>query len=445
MTMQSLLFRLTRARGEEMTASLWSFVYFFALLAGYYVLRPIRDEMAVQVGQARLQELFTAVFLTMLVVAPVFGALTARFPRKRLLPWIYGFLVANLGCFWLIFSTTGQQSVQVGATFFVWVSVVNLFAVSVFWSLMADLFDTAQAKRLYGFIAAGGTAGALAGPSLTALFVTVVGVRSMLLVSAAFLALCIVAITRLRAWAERTGATGSARDDAPLGGSMWAGIIDAVRSPYLLGICLFLFGYTLLSTLLYFQQTELVPAAIKDSAERTRLFALVDVAVNVLALLLQLFAFGAMMERLGTTFTLAALPAVAIAGFATLALSPTLATLVVFGVLRRAGEYAISKPARETLFNIPAAGAEVQGEERHRHAGSPHWGHGVELDLCRSEERRIFSDGNELDRRADLGDVVGASRCSSDARLRSGRPHHVPCPRREVSGVITKRSSSWSG
>jgi AAA family ATP:ADP antiporter len=352
MTMQSLLFRLTRARGEEMTASLWSFVYFFALLAGYYVLRPIRDEMAVQVGQARLQELFTAVFLTMLVVVPVFGALTARFPRKRLLPWIYGFLVANLGCFWLIFSTTGQQSVQVGATFFVWVSVVNLFAVSVFWSLMADLFDTAQAKRLYGFIAAGGTAGALAGPSLTALFVTVVGVRSMLLVSAAFLALCIVAITRLRAWAERTGATGSARDDAPLGGSMWAGIIDAVRSPYLLGICLFLFGYTLLSTLLYFQQTELVPAAIKDSAERTRLFALVDVAVNVLALLLQLFAFGVMMERLGTTFTLAALPAVAIAGFATLALSPTLATLVVFGVLRRAGEYAISKPARETLFNI---------------------------------------------------------------------------------------------
>ena len=145
---------------------------------------------------------------------------------------------------------------------------------------------------------------------------------------------------RLRAWAERTGATGSARDDAPLGGSMWAGVTDLVRSPYLLGICLFLFGYTLLSTLLYFQQTEFVPAAIKDSAERTRLFALIDVAVNVLALLLQLFAFGAMMEWLGTTFTLAALPAVAIAGFAVLALSPMLATLVVFGVLRRAGEYA---------------------------------------------------------------------------------------------------------
>jgi AAA family ATP:ADP antiporter len=347
-----LLHRLTRARGDELTASLWAFVYFFALLAGYYVLRPIRDEMAVQVGQARLQELFTAVFATMLVVAPVFGALTARFPRKRLLPWLYGFLVLNLGAFWLLFAAAGQQSAAVAAAFFVWVSVVNLFAVSVFWSLMADLFDTTQAKRLYGFIAAGGTAGALAGPSLTALFVTIVGARGMLIVSAGFLALCIVAILRLRAWAERTGAAGSVREEAPLGGSIWAGIADVVRSPYLLGICLFLFGYTLLSTLLYFQQTELVPAAISDSAERTRLFALVDVAVNVLALLLQLFAFGAMIERLGTTFTLAALPAVAIVGFAALALEPVLATLVVFGVLRRAGEYAISKPARETLFNV---------------------------------------------------------------------------------------------
>jgi len=350
--MRALLQRASRARGDELEASLWAFVYFFALLAGYYVLRPIRDEMAIQVGQARLQELFTAVFVTMLVVAPIFGALTARFPRKRLLPWLYGFFILNLAGFWAIFAAGGNQSRLVATAFFVWVSVFNLFAVSVFWSLMADIFDTLQAKRLYGFIAAGGTAGALAGPSLTAAFVTLVGARGMLIVSAGFLVLCIVAIVRLRAWADRTGALGSARDEVPIGGSMWAGITDVVRSPYLLGICLFLFGYTLLSTLLYFQQTELFPAAISDSAERTRLLAFLDVAVNVLALLLQLFAFGAMIERLGTTFTLAALPALAIAGFAVLALAPVLSTLIVFGVLRRAGEYAISKPARETLFNV---------------------------------------------------------------------------------------------
>ena len=350
--MNALLLRVTRARADELPASLWAFVYFFALLGAYYVLRPIRDEMAIQVGQARLSELFTAVFLTMLAVAPVFGALTARFPRKALLPWLYGFFIANLAAFWTIFAAGGEQSAAVATAFFVWVSVFNLFAVSVFWSLMADLFDTAQAKRLYGFIAAGGTAGALAGPTLTAVFVTLVGARGMLIVSAAFLAVCVVAIVRLRAWAERTGASGAARNEAPLGGSMFAGLTDVARSPYLLGICLFLFGYSLLSTLLYFQQTALVPAAIADSAERTRLLALTDFAVNVLTLVLQLFAFGTLIARVGTTVMLAALPAVAIVGFAALAMNPVLATLIVFGVIRRAGEYAISKPARETLFNV---------------------------------------------------------------------------------------------
>jgi AAA family ATP:ADP antiporter len=364
---RTLLTRLTRAEPAELAASLWSFVYFFSLLAGYYVLRPIRDEMAIQVGQAKLHELFLGVFVTMLVVAPVFGWLTRTFPRRRLLPWLYAFFVANLGGFWLLFEAGhGAQAEAVARAFFVWVSVFNLFVISVFWSFMADLFDTAQAKRLYGFIAAGGTVGALAGPALTAGFVTLVGVRSMLLVSAGFLAVAIVAILNLRAWAARADAArqhagpgtidaAGGKAEQPIGGSIWAGITDIVRSPYLLAICFFLFAYSLLSTLLYFQQTELVPAAISGSAERTRLLALVDMAVNLLTLAVQVFAFGALIRRLGTTFMLCAMPVVAIVGFAALALSPVLATLVVFGVVRRAGEYAVSKPARETLFNaLPA-------------------------------------------------------------------------------------------
>jgi AAA family ATP:ADP antiporter len=295
----------------------------------------------------------------------VFGWLTRTFPRRRLLPWLYAFFVANLGGFWLLFDAGhGAQAEAVARAFFVWVSVFNLFAISVFWSFMADLFDTAQAKRLYGFIAAGGTVGALAGPALTAGFVTLVGVRSMLLVSAGFLAVAIVAILNLRAWAARAdaarqhagpAASAGRQAEQPIGGSIWAGITDIVRSPYLLAICFFLFAYSLLSTLLYFQQTELVPAAISDSAERTRLLALVDMAVNLLTLAVQVFAFGALIRRLGTTFMLCAMPVAAIFGFAALALSPVLTTLVVFGVIRRAGEYAVSKPARETLFNaLPA-------------------------------------------------------------------------------------------
>jgi AAA family ATP:ADP antiporter len=349
--MRALLARLTGAGPGELAASVWSFVYFYALLAGYYVLRPIRDETAMQVGQARLHELFTAVFVTMLVVAPVFGWLTRTFPRRRLLPWLYGFFVANLLGFYAAFDPGGAQSGLVARVFFVWVSVFNLFAVSVFWSLMADLFDTVQAKRLYGFIAAGGTAGALTGPALTALFVVLVGAKGMLLVSAAFLGVAIVAILFLRAWADRTGAIGTAAE-APIGGSIWAGLTDLVRSPYLLGICAFLLAYSLLSTFLYFQQAELVPAAIPDSAQRTRLLALVDMAVNLLTLAVQVFAFGALIRRLGTTFMLMAMPIVSIVGFAALALVPGLATLVAFGILRRAGEYAVSKPARETLFNV---------------------------------------------------------------------------------------------
>ena len=348
----SLLLRLTRSRPDELRATLWAFVYFFALLAAYYVLRPIRDEMAIQVGQARLHEVFTLVFVTMLLVAPVFGWLTGRFPRRRLLPWLYAFFIANLLAFFVVFEAGGTQSAAVARAFFVWVSVFNLFAVSVFWSLMADLFVTAQAQRLYGFIAAGGTAGALAGPALTAGLVLLIGAKGMVLVSAAFLLVAIVALLRLRDWAQRTGATGDIDAQRPLTGSVWSGITDLFRSPYLLGICLFLFLYSLLSTFLYFQQAELVPAAIGDSAQRTRLLALVDMTVNVLTLLIQVLAFGTLIRRLGTTFMLAAMPVVAIVGFALLALHPGLATLVAFGVTRRAGEYAISKPARETLFNV---------------------------------------------------------------------------------------------
>ncbi len=346
------LARLTRARPHEEVAVLWAFACFFALLAAYYVLRPIRDEMAIQIGQARLHEVFTLVFVTMLVVAPVFGWLTGRFARRRLLPWLYAFCGANLIAFFVVFEAGGTQSAAVARAFFVWVSVFNLFVVSVFWSLLADVFTTAQARRLYGFIAAGGTAGALAGPSLTAAFVTVVGAKGMVLVSAGLLVVAMVALVQLARWASATAATGDAGAQAPLTGSIWSGVTDLARSPYLFGICLFLFLYSLLSTFLYFQQAELVPAAIADSAERTRLLALVDVTVNVLTLALQVFAFGALMQRLGTTFLLATMPAVAVVGFALLASYPVLATLVVFGIARRAGEYAISKPARETLFNV---------------------------------------------------------------------------------------------
>ena len=355
----SLLLRTTQATREELPAVAWSFVYFFALLAGYYVLRPIRDEMGLQLGPGVLQELFTWVFVAMLGLVPVFGWLTRRFPRRQLLPWLYGFFMANLLAFSFVFDAGGNQGPALARVFFVWVSVFNLFVVSVFWSFMADLFDTGQAKRFYGVVAAGGTLGALTGPSITAWLVAPLGPHRLMWVSAAFLGLAVVAILRLRAWARRRGVA-SARDTAEddgerqaLQGSVFSGLVDVVRSPYLLSLCVFLLGYTLLSTFLYFLSAELIPTVVTDSLARTRLLAQVDLAVNVLALLLQLVAFKRLIVRLGTRFVLGLLPVVSVVGFAVLALAwPALVALVAFGVVRRAGEYALTRPARETLYNV---------------------------------------------------------------------------------------------
>jgi len=354
--MQSLLLKKTRAQPHELGAVLWAFVYFFALLAGYYVLRPLRDEMGMQIGAAKLQESFTGVFLTMLAVAPLFGWLNQRVARRTLLPWLYGFFIVNLLGFYTVLEARGEQGPLVARAFFVWVSVFNLFAISVFWSFMADLFTTEQAKRLYGFIAAGGTLGALTGPLITAGLVALLGPKHLVLVSAGLLGVVIVAIFRLRAWALRWDVQHHVvRDEGEteaLRGSIWSGLIDVARSPYLRGICWFLLSYALLSTFLYFQSADLLPKHVSGSGERTRLLAQVDWVVNLIALLFQLLAFNRVIERLGIRFTLAAMPAVSLVGYALLAMHPAVVVLVGFGVLRRAGEYALSKPGRETLFNV---------------------------------------------------------------------------------------------
>jgi len=352
--MNALLCRVSRALPDELPAALWAFVYFFALLAAYYVLRPLRDEMGIQVGPDALHELFTSVFLTMLAIVPIFGWLTRRFERRRLLPWLYGFFILNLLGFYEVLALSGDQSPWVARAFFVWVSVFNLFAISVFWSFMADLFDTAQAKRLVGFISAGGTAGALCGPVLTLLLVKPLGAKGLVLVSAALLLVCIGAIVQLRRWAgdKRQADITPAAPEGTFQGSLWSGLQDVVRSPYLLGICAFLFLYSLLSTLLYFQQAELVPKSFSGSGARTQALASIDLLVNVVTLLIQLLAFGPLIQRLGTRFLLVAMPLASLVGYTALAAMPVLGVLVALGVVRRAGEYAISKPARETLFNV---------------------------------------------------------------------------------------------
>jgi AAA family ATP:ADP antiporter len=338
--MRSLLYRLLRVAPDEAPALAWSFAYFFLVLAGYYLLRPVRDTVGVALGRAELQRLFTVTFFVMLALVPVFGWLCARFARARLLPMVYGFFSLNL----ILFSISLPPAV-----FFVWLSVYNLFVVSVFWSFMSDIFETEQASRLYGAIAAGGSCGAIAGPLIAS---TILTHQYLLMLSALTLVGAIACIAMLSRWASRHPRTGQPAPEEAIGGSIIAGARAALSSPFLLAICGYLFCYTVLSTALYFQQVAIVREAIPDPREQTRFFARVDLVVNSLTLAIQLLAFSRLARLVGVTGLLVIMPAISVAGFLWLGATPTLVALVIFGVTRRVGEFALSKPARETLFTV---------------------------------------------------------------------------------------------
>jgi AAA family ATP:ADP antiporter len=337
------------ASAEERAAALWSFAYFFTLLAGYYVLRPLRDQMGIAGGVKALPWVFTATFVALLVAQPLYGALVARVPRVRFIPLVYHFFVANLALFWLLL-TAGVAAVTVARVFFVWVSVFNLFAVAVFWSFMADLFNAEQAKRLFGFIGAGGTAGALLGPLITIGLSVPLGPANLLIVAMVFLELAVVCVHQL----ERTA--NARKDAAPkderLGGSAFAGLTEVFASPYLLGVAIWVSLMSFGATILYFAQANLVATAVHGAGAQTRIFASMDFAVSILTLITQIFATGRLLNRFGTGPNAAALPAVYVAGFAVLAAITSLAVIMVFQVAQRWMNFAIANPARQVFFTV---------------------------------------------------------------------------------------------
>ena len=328
----------------------WSFLYFFSLLCGYYILRPVRDEMAIRAGVDQLQWLFTATFVATLICVPLFGLLVSRLPRRVFLPLVYTVVCVSLLAFFAGFHNT-PDNIWLARCFYVWVSVFNLFIVSVFWSFMVDIYPPDQATRLFGLIAAGGTAGAIAGPALTATLVGMTGVKWLLPLSAAMFAVALICIHQLLHNPPR-GRDRPLQAAPALGGGMLAGFRMLLGSRYLQGICLLILLYSGASTFLYFTQAHIVAAEMADGAQRTRLFALIDLAVNVLTVGAQLFATNRIAARFGLSTTLALIPALLIAGFLILGFAPVLSVLVVVQVLRRAGNYAVMKPAREMLFTV---------------------------------------------------------------------------------------------
>lgn len=344
---------LVPATPQERAAALWSFAYFFTLLAGYYVLRPLRDQMGIAGGVKNLPWLFTATFVTLIVAQPLYGALVARLPRIRFIPIVYHFFVVNLLLFWLLLTLDIEVAI-VARVFFVWVSVFNLFAVAVFWSFMADLFTAEQGKRLFGFIGAGGTAGALLGPLITIALSAPLGPVNLLIAAALFLEAAVFCVHRLEGVADSPAAvnTAGAPERQRIGGGAFAALPELLRSPYLLGVALWVSLLSFGATMTYFAQAHIVAASVHGAAAQTRLFASIDLAVGLLSLATQIFATGRFLKRFGTGVAAGALPAVYLAGFAALAIAPGLAAVVTLQVAQRWMNFAIANPARQIFFTV---------------------------------------------------------------------------------------------
>jgi len=347
----------------------WSFVYFFCLLSGYYVLRPVREAMGASAdveavfpramidffaahGMAlkdfTLQVLFTCTFLIMLVLQPLYGALVSRYPRRVFLPVVYGSFIATLLLFYVLFDSGVPGR---GMAFFLWAAVFNLFAVAVFWSFMADVFGNAEAKAYYGYIGAAGTLGAFLGPILTRTLVERIGIAHLMLVSAGFLAMCIVCLLRLRRYAvAREQAQRLTSGEVPMGGGVLAGLQLIAREPLLRWLAvLVLFGVGV-GTLLYNEQAAIARRLFTDPAASTAYYASIDLAVNALTLLVQMLFTRLLLSRFGIAPALL-IPGVAIIiGYSILAVSPLPMMVAIVQVVTRASEFSLAKPARETIY-----------------------------------------------------------------------------------------------
>lgn len=345
-------------RPSERSALILGFAFHFCVLASYYLVRPLRDALGLEGGADKLQWLFTATFVVMLLMVPLFGALASRLPATRFVPLIYRLIGLSMLVFGVLIANHFAP-VLVGRVFFVWISIYNLFIVSIFWSVLVDRFSSEQGRRLFGCIAAGGTLGTFIGPLLAATMATRLGPMALTLAAALLLE---VAVRCYRGLLSRTQSQSGNRsiDERRMGGSILAGITLILRSPYLLGLVLFMLLHTSAATLLYFEQGRIVAGSYADTGSRTQFFAVVDLIVSALTLTLQVLLTAPLIRVVGIGGALVAMPLATIVAFAAMALAPIPTTVALAQGLRRAVEFAIVRPAREVLWTV------VSREEKYK-------------------------------------------------------------------------------
>jgi len=336
---------------HEWFAVVVSFAYFFCVLAAYYVLRPVRDQLSAAVGSTALPIFYLVTFVATLALAPPFGALVSRYPRRVFVPLTYLFFMLGTVAFIPLFQMQDAIGARLlGSMFFVWISVFNLFVVAVFWSFMADVFDAEQAHRLFPIVALGGAVGAIAGPVLTKALNAMVGVSGLLVVSALLLGTSIACVFALADWSRRHPVNGDERrDERIIGGGFLAGAIETLKSPLMRRIALLMLLGDAVGTVIYALLADYNGATNATREARIDFQANIDLATNVLQMLLQIGVTRTLMVRLGPQFPLALdgiVKAVMLALFAIFG-GPWIAAVAV---LTRASAYGIFKPAADSLY-----------------------------------------------------------------------------------------------
>ena len=345
--LERLMKRASKIEPSEIRSTLLAFAFMFTLMAAWYILRPIRDAMSSDWSDAELSTLWTLTFLFSVLAVLIYGAACSKVSFRRLVPGVYGFFAASFLLFYGAIKSS-PDSVFIDKAFYVWVSVFALFHISVFWSLMSDIFSREQAPRLFGFIASGASIGAIVGPIIAVALVSRLGTANLLLVSAVLLLFPMGIIAMLQN-AESPSAQSHGVGHT-IGGNPFAGFGIFLRSPLMLGIGLFIFLYTAISTFVYFELKNLMSGV--EEAVRVQIWGGMDLAVNVLAIGTAMFGTSRLATRFGLTFTLVLVPLVIVAGLLVVAMAPMLWVVVLLQVVRRAGNYAITKPGREMLFTI---------------------------------------------------------------------------------------------
>ena len=357
----SLFARLLRSTAViepfEMKAVILSMLYFLFLFGSYSIVKPVRDAMGTVYGMAHIQELFTGTFIASLLFAPLYSGLASRIKLSTFLPWVYGFVAVSIFAFYLLFEFGDASGRWAAAAFYIWVSTFNMLIISVFWTFMADMFSRTQAKRLFGFIAAGGTIGGIFGPALATVLVKQVGNQNLMLISAVGFVLTALLVTLLAREKRTLLAAGAEVQHTSLdhrlrGANPFDGFVLLLRSRYLLLVALFLLLMTWISTIVYIQLGDLITKAFSSRDARTQAYAMIDLLVNSCAVLIQLFGTGRIIARFGVKFGLLLNPVIMVVAFLAIVFSPVLLVLGGIQIIRRVAEYAVAKPTREMLFTV---------------------------------------------------------------------------------------------